>query len=184
MNRSQDTEYLGGKLKPILLAAQNDLNDVSVSIGLEQLVSVKRDFWLNGMCIAFDSDTVFKPSVGSHYLSACSPSTSLSIHLNRQHGSPPIHSSLPSLCIGFPFSLFFHPTLCLYFSFFSKAFPWEKKHLPKSIPCAKSACASFSALSREGGRSWREEGGIFTKAHLIVKHFLSTGCNTLRNVEK
>lgn len=183
MNRSEETEYLWENIKPVLLASQNVLNDFTISIGLEQPVSVKRDFWLSGTCIAFDSDTVFKPSVGSHYLCACSSSTPLSILLNRQHGSPPntFISSIPvywisilSLLPSYPLSLFL---------LFFQGIPLRKKIIFLSQYHVLNLLVQASLLS-PGVGGWREEGGIFTKAHLIVKRFLSTGCNTLRNVEK
>lgn len=151
-----------------------------------------RTLLLTKWCVyAFDSDTVFKPSVGSHYSSAFFSSNhpfEQTTWITAKHiPTPLIHSSLPSLCIGFPFTLSLLPSSPLSLPlllFFFQGDGLEKKSSLKSIRCAKSACASFSALPREGGRGWREEGGIFTNAHLIVKHFLSAGWNTLRNVEK
>lgn len=104
--------------------------------------------------------TLFKHSIGSCFSSAAIPS----IHLNRQHGSqlniPPNTFIFPRpvYWISVPSQSFFlssHPSLWFFLSFplFSSLFLHRLgiKSPLKSIPCAKSACASFPGLPRESG---------------------------------
>lgn len=148
MNWDESIQYLRKKktLHSGVLVPQRNCNDC---ISLKQLVSVEVNFWLSSLC------TAFKPSVGSHYSSACSYSIHLfeqTICITAKH-THPIHWPLASLHIGFQLSLssFIFPFVCL--SFFPRHRLGIKSPF-KSISCAKSAYASFSALAKEGERCW------------------------------
>lgn len=118
---------------------ENPSSRISLPVsGPQQPAVAEPDFWLSGVCIAFDSDTVFKPSIGSHYSSPCSSSLhpfDQTTWTTAEHPPTPLSNtfispiplywiSIPSLSPSLPLSL-----SSLRFPFFPLflALPWNKK---------------------------------------------------------
>lgn len=128
-----------------------------------------RTLLLTKWCVyAFDSDTVFKPSVGSHYSSAFFSSNhpfEQTTWITAKHiPTPLIHSSLPSLCIGFPFTLSLLPSSPLSLPlllFFFQGDGLEKKVLLSQYDVLNLLVqASLLSPGREEGVGGRREESL------------------------